>query len=287
MSDTKALAVELLQSTNPGTAVQADRIAITQTQHRLNLLTSWFGSLDAAKASLADKKVLEIGSGQGDMTVVLAWAVGSSGTVHAIDPAPLDYGAPETLGEAQARISASELGTRINWRQCDPVETTRTDSSLLEADYIVLAHSLLYMKSTEYLTTLFRALNPTHSRPAAGTTQLLVAEWGMCISNESAKAHLDAVQIQAARPLHEGNVRMYIEPKMTLELALDAGWKTEKDVWIESPELDDGAWEVSAAQSILVTANTDESTRALLKEFESVSLKSVRSMDVWTCVLHC
>lgn len=288
MPDTKTLAVELLQSTNPKTDVGRDRIAITQTQHRLDLLSAWFGSLEAAKTSLADKTVLEIGCGQGDMTVVLAWAVGSSGTVHAVDPARLDYGAPETLGEAQARISASELGSRIQWKQSDPVEAIRADLSLLDADYIILAHSLLYMKSTEYLAALFEALASAKSTSASQTpTTLLIAEWGMRVSNESAKAHLDAVQIQAAQPLHEGNVRMYIEPKMTVELALDAGWKTDKEVWIESPDLDDGAWEVSAARSISVAADADESTRKVLEELKNVSLKPVRSMDVWTCVLRC
>ena len=38
------------------------------------------------------EKVLEIGCGQGDCTVVLATAVGVAGSVTAVDPASLDYG---------------------------------------------------------------------------------------------------------------------------------------------------------------------------------------------------
>lgn len=37
-------------------------------------------------------KVLEIGPGQGDFTVVLADAVGPTGRVVGVDPAPLDQG---------------------------------------------------------------------------------------------------------------------------------------------------------------------------------------------------
>ena len=38
------------------------------------------------------ERVLEIGCGQGDCTLVLAAAVGDEGSVTAVDPASLDYG---------------------------------------------------------------------------------------------------------------------------------------------------------------------------------------------------
>ena len=40
------------------------------------------------------EKVLEIGCGQGDCTVVLATAVGENGSVTGVDPADLEYGKP-------------------------------------------------------------------------------------------------------------------------------------------------------------------------------------------------
>jgi tRNA G46 methylase TrmB len=94
--DINDLAASLIQQTNPSLSSKPEpsRIAISQTQHRLNLLAAWFGSLEAAKNALEGKTVIEIGCGQGDMTVALAWAVGSTGKVYAIDPAPLDYGSP-------------------------------------------------------------------------------------------------------------------------------------------------------------------------------------------------
>jgi SAM-dependent methyltransferase len=289
--------MELIQRTNPDlvSSPEGHRIATSQTKHRLDLLSAWFGELSAAHTNLTSKTVLEIGCGQGDMTVALAWAVGCAGTVHAIDPAPLDYGTPETLGAAQARISSSELGGRIKWKQSDPLEAIRADPSLFAAaDYVVLAHSLLYMRSSEYIAALFQALRDGMSISVVktqGQPKLLIAEWGMRTSDERARAHLFAVQAQAAQPLPSGNVQLYIEPKEVLGLACSAGWSKEKEVWIDSPGLDDGEWEVAAARSMLMSTTPDDpfdSVRTLLENMESATKPedAVRCMDVWTCVLH-
>lgn len=53
-------------------------------EHRMQLIEHW--------AIQPGSKVLEIGCGQGDFTVALAEAVGITGRVIAIDPAPLDWG---------------------------------------------------------------------------------------------------------------------------------------------------------------------------------------------------
>ena len=285
-SQTSDLAIELIRQTNPllSPKSEATRIAISQTQHRLNLLAAWFGSLETAGNALEGKTVLEIGCGQGDMTVALAWAVGPSGKVNAIDPAPLDHGSPETLRQAQERIStSSSLGGRVDWIQSDPVEALERDSKLRGADYIVLAHSLLYMRSKEYVGELFRTFRST-AEPAS--RKLLIAEWGMLVSNESAKAHLYAVRAQAAQPLESGNVQLYLEPKVTRELAIDAGWEGEEDRWIESPELDDGAWEVAAARSMSVADDSGDAARGFLEDMECVVVEPTRCMDVWTSVLR-
>jgi SAM-dependent methyltransferase len=294
MSFTGNLARELIQRTNPDlkSSSESHRIATSQTKHRLDLLTAWFGDVSTAQNNLTSKTVLEIGCGQGDMTVALAWAVGCAGTVHAIDPAPLDYGAPETLGEAQARISRSPFGENIKWRRSDPVEAVRADPAILKGvDYVVLAHSLLYMRSGEYVVALFQALREATSTSAIGTQRkprILIAEWGMKVSDERARAHLLAVQAQAAQPLPSGNVQLYIKPKETLGLAWGAGWSKEKEVWIDSPGLDDGEWEVAAARS-MPTASDDIAGAAgtFLGQLESAATPGpVKCMDVWTCVLH-
>ena len=223
------------------------------------------------------------------MTVALAWAVGPKGNVYAIDPAPLDYGSPETLRDAQHRISTSTpLGARVKWIQSDPVEALERDPGLRAADYVVLAHSLLYMRSREYVGDLFGAIRSARVRSEESLSEprLLIAEWGMRVSNESARAHLLAVQAQAAQPLESGNVQLYLEPKVTMGLAVEAGWKGEKETWIESPDLDDGAWEVSAARSISVDDDADERVRGCVEEMDRVASEPMRSMDVWTAVLR-
>ena len=62
---------------------------IGQTLERIDLVSRW-GIKDG-------DRILEIGCGQGDMTAVLATAVGVNGRITAIDPAPLSYGEYQTL----------------------------------------------------------------------------------------------------------------------------------------------------------------------------------------------
>lgn len=57
-----------------------------QFEHRVNIVKSW----NIPPGS----RILEIGPGQGDCTIVLATAVGESGHVDAVDPAPLNSGTP-------------------------------------------------------------------------------------------------------------------------------------------------------------------------------------------------
>lgn len=57
---------------------------VAQMQHRLALVAFW--------AIQPGSRVLEIGCGQGDCTIVLADAVGEEGHVDAVDPGLPDYG---------------------------------------------------------------------------------------------------------------------------------------------------------------------------------------------------
>ena len=84
-----------------------DTIQRTQLTHRLELVRAF--QLNKGM------KVLEIGCGQGDTTVVLADAVGPTGQVIAIDIASKEYGAPITLGEASETIAKSPLGQIIDF----------------------------------------------------------------------------------------------------------------------------------------------------------------------------
>jgi predicted methyltransferase len=55
-----------------------------QIQARVDLFKTW--------GIPSGSKILEIGCGQGDCTLVMAYLVGEQGHVTGIDPAPLDYG---------------------------------------------------------------------------------------------------------------------------------------------------------------------------------------------------
>jgi predicted methyltransferase len=61
------------------------RVQYSQTLHRLRLAQHW--------NILKGSNLLELGCGQGDCTTVLAYAAGELGSVVAIDPAELEYGA--------------------------------------------------------------------------------------------------------------------------------------------------------------------------------------------------
>jgi protein-L-isoaspartate O-methyltransferase len=80
----------LAQQLSASTIRNFERIQQPQTAHRIEIIKSWNIELDGAR-------VLEIGCGQGDASVVLASAVGD-GCVTAWDPASPDYGESEECG---------------------------------------------------------------------------------------------------------------------------------------------------------------------------------------------
>ncbi|CAK1367560.1 unnamed protein product [Cercospora beticola] len=297
----------------------SDSIQISQLVHRLNILAKWFDNdLDKASAALQGRCVLDLGCGQGDMTVALAHLVQNeaddneiekqetpnNGTVLALDPGDLDYGAPYTLRQAQEYISQSisGLGKCIDWLQYDPIEyleklnnqnegTNRTEEQC--PDFIILAHSIFYLPKEEYFSRLLRALHNAaliaQTRKNRDPPRLLLAEWGMKITTPEAEAHVLAVEIQKAKPIEEGNVQCVITPARIVELAKEAGWVTERDAWIESPEVDDGKWEVGAVKAGINLDGLEEGSEIRRKYQRMLELSEkaggqVKSMDVWTGV---
>jgi ubiquinone/menaquinone biosynthesis C-methylase UbiE len=81
---------EIVDRTVAGSDPVARAIQIVQTAYRLRLLRNWSIGLGT--------RVLEIGCGQGDMTAVLAAAVGPAGRVTAVDIASPDYGDTRDTG---------------------------------------------------------------------------------------------------------------------------------------------------------------------------------------------
>jgi ubiquinone/menaquinone biosynthesis C-methylase UbiE len=81
-SEAEALALHFAEHRDDPTKSSPSLIA--QMEHRRALVSFW----DIQPGS----RVLEIGCGQGDTTIVLADAVGEYGHVDAVDPGALDYG---------------------------------------------------------------------------------------------------------------------------------------------------------------------------------------------------
>ncbi|WPG97753.1 Hypothetical protein R9X50_00053400 [Acrodontium crateriforme] len=260
----------------------------SQLLHRLNILRSWFGDLEASTLALQGNKVVEIGCGQGDMTIAIAHFVSQNqDKVYAIDPAPLDYGSPFTLEQAQGHLSKTLLGHSIEWIQADPMEASTKQPAVASAGMYILAHSSFYLKSKEYFSQLLRhlAISGDSSRPK----KLLFAEWGMRVSVAEAEPHLLAVRAQELLPLPSGNIQTVVPPSEVKLLAEAAGWKVEKEVWIESPKMDDGRWEVFAAKRLrdeqykMMASNVKELLDEMEKKVTELEVP-VQCMDVWTCV---
>ncbi|GLA10807.1 hypothetical protein AnigIFM63309_008190 [Aspergillus niger] len=262
----------------------------SQTLHRLTLLQHW--------TIPTGSKVLELGCGQGDCTTVLASAVGEQGSVVAVDPADLDYGSPYTLAQAQSHISQSPLGSRITWIQQSPLTylTSLPPSSSITFDATILAHSLWYFSTPSLILSTFRAVRQ-HSK------RLLLAEWALVATHPSAQPHVLAALAQAALECRkpgdssDSNVRTVLGPKRLTELAVEAGWKVEREEYVEAGEgLLDGSWEVAACldggfEEEVRRVVGDERERAVVlaaRDACETSLKGVeggrkgvRSMDVW------
>ncbi|PNS17345.1 hypothetical protein CAC42_7028 [Sphaceloma murrayae] len=278
--------------------ISPSKIQISQLKHRLDILACWFGALESAQSALSGKIVVEIGCGQGDMTVALAHAVSSCssdsqteavrvGRVVGLDPAPLTYGAPFTLGQAQSHIRASSLGRYVDWEQVDPLEyLSAIVGSADEADYIVLAHSLFYLPSEAYLADLMRRFAVNASRKGAKRTRLLVAEWGMKAVVPAQEAHVLAVKAQQLAPIEDGNVRLVLDPKDVTALCYKAGWRVSKEQWIECPRLDDGLWEVDAAGTLKKEPGSNVARVIDRMEAARSRAGKVDSMSVWTAVFE-
>lgn len=289
MSTKADLAKELAAcTTGPESRVQRSQIV-----HRLNLLEYWFAKHVAGTDALRGCTVLEIGCGQGDMTVVLANAVSPLATsdeaapsgvkVVAVDPAPLSYGTPYTLGQSQEVLSNSKLGASIEWVQKDPIDyLAESDKSF---DYIVSVHSIYYLPSEQYLGQLLDACHKFASKESDKQTTLLLAEWGMRATQLTSKAHLYAVQAQKASPIPLGNVRTPLDPGEVQRLAQAAGWKLKDEQWMENPPLDDGSWEVAASRKMAKSKGDEinEEAKQFVQEMEDAIATNGESgcMDVW------
>ncbi|EWG55431.1 hypothetical protein FVEG_13429 [Fusarium verticillioides 7600] len=263
------------------------QIEIDQTTHRLELLE--FFHIPASSS------ILEIGCGQGTCTVVLGHVVGEDGHIDAIDPAPLDYGAPYTLGQAQEHIAQGALGGRVKFWQA-LLEDFLKKTGDKKWDYAVFVHCLWYLDVPETLTRMLKALKGRVNR-------VCVAEYAMKASEPAAVPHLLAAMtratFEAQRPESEANIRCLLSPPDIKNIAEDAGWKIEQETdIIPHAGLQDGGWEVGDVRSNSFLDDiqqyvTDSKIRmvvksgreAVIRAVEGLDGKRVQTMDVWAATL--
>ncbi|MCU9612401.1 class I SAM-dependent methyltransferase [Caldibacillus lycopersici] len=205
-----------------------------QTEHRLKLAEFW--------GIEKGKRVLEIGCGQGDTTVVLAYLVGEDGLVHGVDIGSASYGAPITLGDSASYIMKSALGKQIKMEFEVDILSTEIDFPDHSFDYIVLSHCSWYFSSAVQLEKIFQKIRKWGK-------QLCFAEWDTRIQSLNQYPHLLSILIQAQyeafKQQSEANVRTLFTPNDIQSLLESSGWKTIKEQSIVSPKLQDGEWEIS------------------------------------------
>lgn len=204
-----------------------------QTMHRLKLAEFW-------DIKVGDK-VLEIGCGQGDTTAVLAFLVGEAGVVHGIDIASPDYGSPLTLGESIAYLKKSQIGNRIKINFDEDILSANIEFPENHFDLIVLSHSSWYMKSSEELHDILKKLRKWGKK-------LCFAEWDTRIQSVEQYPHLLSVLIQAQYECFKttslSNVRTMFTPQDIKKITESTGWTIIAEKSINSPELQDGKWEI-------------------------------------------
>ncbi len=254
-----------------------------QAEHRIRLINTW--------GIAPGSRVLEIGCGQGTCTAALAEAVGAEGHVDAVDPAPADYGAPFTLAEAQAFMSASEVGPRIAWYRATPEDFLASTKG--EWDVAILANCIWYFKNPDVLGGILRELR-------GRVRKLCLAEYAMRASTAEAVPHLLAALARGTLECHKvvskANIQTPLAPRAIREIAERVGWQVAAESeLVPAAELLDGIWETGTVVGPrfleeIENSTADERVKVLLQSAREATInaaeaiggaKKVRTMDVW------
>lgn len=204
-----------------------------QTRFRIGLADSW--------GIAPGSSVLEIGCGQGDMTAVLADAVGPDGRVVGIDIAAPSYGAPVTLGQSAAHLLAGPLGQRTEIRLATDVLAASFPAGAF--DHVVLSQCSWYFASYEQLRDTLARVRPWARR-------LCLSEWDLRPTTVEQVPHLLAVlaqgQIEAGGSRGDGNIRTVFGRDDLHRAAADAGWRIGTTATVEATGMQDADWEIAA-----------------------------------------
>ncbi len=211
----------------------AGDIQLRDIEYRIALAGTW-GIPERAR-------ILEIGCGQGDMTAVLAAAVGPDGHVTAVDIAGPEYGGPVTLGQSAEHLAKGPLGPRIEFRFNTDLLDPGVDFGPDSFDLIVLAHGAWYFDSITQLEEMLRRILPWSKR-------FCFAEWDPEPRALEQVAHMLAVLIQgqlgAYQANEDANVRTPFSRKQLSSLLLNAGWEQIEETTVATRSLEDARWEI-------------------------------------------
>jgi len=203
-------------------------------EHRQKLVQTW-GIPEGSK-------VLEIGCGQGDCTIVLADAVGRSGHVVGVDQCPPDYGTPP-VGAGQKHLLSSPLGGQLEFIFSSGSEYLATTTKTF--DYIVICHTVWYFPDP---TTLCNTLKAASKYAAShGNTKLLIAEYGLAITEPCTAPHvLTALAVSTLESVRGSNEMRYMgwtpTPAQATAIAGKAGWKLAAQSSVTPPMRQRFAW---------------------------------------------
>jgi SAM-dependent methyltransferase len=208
-------------------------VQLAQTAFRARIAGAW--------GIAPGSRILEIGCGQGDMTAVLARAVGREGRVEAYDPAPPGYGAPVTIGESAERLLGSELGARIGFHLgCDLLAggASFPDDAF---DYVVLANCSWYFSSAGLFARMLE-------RARAWAPALCLSEWDLAPREPGQFAHALAVlvqgQVEAFRDESSSNIRSPMTRETLEGLLAAARWRPIRASAVDASGLQDAGWEI-------------------------------------------
>ncbi|CCM01056.1 uncharacterized protein FIBRA_03104 [Fibroporia radiculosa] len=199
---------------------------------------------------------------------------------------------PYTLGQAQAHLRASPVGSRIEFIQADPLDflegTTKTYTTA------VLAQCVWYFSSPKTFTKILAALAPRVQR-------ICISEYALTATDPRATPHVLAALTQASlecrKPRSESNIRTVLSPAALKSAAAGIGLVLVKEEIVIPPEgMFDGRWEVSAVladefEKEVLARIEDEREKALVLAMRD-GVKSARdamkargeavlTMDIW------
>jgi len=244
---------------------------LAQTEFRLKLADAW--------NILPGAKVLEIGCGQGDMTAVLAHAVGASGRVVAVDIANPEYGAPVSIGDSAKFLKSGPLGQRIEFRfefdalsEANPFEPN-------SFDFVVLAHCTWYFDSLDRLAKTLKVVQDW-------TPRVCLSEWDLEPRSIDQLGHLLAIviqgQVEVYKSVSESNVRTPYSRQSLKDLLDNVGWLIASEELVETQNLADARWEIRACleQSVNESEQLEmpDKARSLVKSLADV-LKGVAGIQ--------